>query len=275
MESSLGFKMNAFGEMISTEAEQQDATAALTELDKGKPNCSTHQFCSQFHHKVSLVCLVCDLRSAVAKNRRAMWGNRSLPEDLRKVPVSNSDQLVLPETGRILSRWLESVAAVGVARVPAKRNAHRENHQRGRVCEARVHGHPFEWPDCSGAHAANIGLSGWDHTGERAGASCHTSSAGQQRHGRSGSGHRCEHFVCRTVQVSPKHFTVDHIFSPGNSTEKMEINGDWVVLPRFFHVYKIFPIKLNFSCLASPDHSQLACAQKWPLWLNHFRLRSV
>lgn len=36
MDSSLGFKMNAFGEMISTEAEQQDATAALTELDKGR-----------------------------------------------------------------------------------------------------------------------------------------------------------------------------------------------------------------------------------------------
>lgn len=32
----MGFKMNAFGEIVSNEAEQQDATAALTELDKGK-----------------------------------------------------------------------------------------------------------------------------------------------------------------------------------------------------------------------------------------------
>lgn len=36
MENSLNFKTNAFGEIITSEAEQQDATAALTELDKGK-----------------------------------------------------------------------------------------------------------------------------------------------------------------------------------------------------------------------------------------------
>lgn len=130
-----------------------------------------------------------------------MRGDRAVSPAHRKVPVSHSHQLVVPEAGRRLPAGQQLPAAVGAARVPANREAHRQNPEHRRVRPQDLQRDPLQRPGGQGADPADVGQRRAHHTRTRPGAPQHPDELGLAQRRRGGVGHLRGRAVRRPVEI--------------------------------------------------------------------------